>query len=49
MEKLENTMKKMLFREKNVFLFLEAFFYKNEKAQNMLEVGGRLVLVQIKA
>ena len=34
---------KVLFREKIAFLFLEAFFYNNEKAQNMPEVAGRLV------
>ena len=29
---------KVLFRERIVFLFIEAFFYKNEKVQNMPEV-----------
>ena len=46
LEKFENMMKKVFFREKkNVFIFLEAFF---TKAQNMPVVAGRLVLVTLK-
>ena len=36
----------MLFQEKIAFFSLETFFHKNEKAQSMAEVAGRLVLVE---
>ena len=38
---------KVLFPEKIVFSFLEDFSNKNEKAQNMPEVAGRLVFLQL--
>ena len=46
LEKLENMIRKRkyAFSRKNVFLFLEAFSYKKEKAQNMPEVAGRRLI-----
>ena len=43
LEKLENTMKEKSFFENKISAFLEAFFYKIAKAQNMADVSGRLV------
>ena len=49
MEKTKNTMKKKRFFDlkKNVFPSLGSFSYKNEKAQNLLEVAGCIVTITI--
>ena len=41
-EKLENMMKKECFFEKKRFHLFKSLLYKNEKAQNMPLVAGRL-------